>query len=207
MAFNDCLTCAARLPRLIPGEGKGPAQSRNGKQKGGGKMVPKKMRAIVAAVAALFMFADIAAAMPIAPMNDDSGISPIFVRRTRRRRTRRLPRRRRTRLSWRRRSRLPRRRRARWGLSWRGSSWRGLSWRRLSRRRLSRWPCGRRRGRGAWGRGYGWPAGGAIAAGAAVGFLTAGAAAAYATSRAPAAGLCWYYRDASRRSGFWDTCP
>ena len=62
-------------------------------------------------------------------------------------------------------------------------------------------------GRGAWGRGYGWPAGGAIAAGAAVGFLTAGAAAAYATTRAPAPGLCWYYKDASRRSGFWDTCP
>ena len=104
-------------------------------------------------VAALFMFSDVTAAMPIAPMNNDSGISPIlcavdaaaadaaastvaadaastvaadaaFMAAA---------------------LGLPRRRRARRGLSRRGSSWRGLSWRRLSRRRLSGWPCGRRR--------------------------------------------------------------
>ena len=170
-------------------------------------MVPKKMRAIVAAVAALFMFSDITAAMPIAPMNNDSGISPILVRGGRGGGGRGGFQRRRTRLSWRRRARLPRRRRARRGLSWRGSSRRGLSWRRLSGGAYRGGRAVVVGGRGAWGRGYGWPAGGAIAAGAAVGFLTAGAAAAYATSRAPAAGLCWYYRDASRRSGFWDTCP
>ena len=62
-------------------------------------------------------------------------------------------------------------------------------------------------GRGAWGRGYRWPPGGAIAAGVAVGVLTAGAAAAYTTTRPPAAGLCWYYRDATYSSGFWDVCP
>ncbi|WP_294540306.1 hypothetical protein [uncultured Rhodoblastus sp.] len=62
-------------------------------------------------------------------------------------------------------------------------------------------------GRGAWGRGYRWAPGGAIAAGAAIGFVAAAGAAAYATTRPPAPGLCWYYTDASRRSGFWDTCP
>ncbi len=61
---------------------------------------------------------------------------------------------------------------------------------------------------GGWSRPhYGWRPGGAIAAGAALGFLSAAAAAAYATSAAPAAGLCWYYTDASRRAGFWDACP
>lgn len=62
-------------------------------------------------------------------------------------------------------------------------------------------------GRGAWGRGYRWPPGGAIAAGVAVGVLTAGAAAAYTSTRPPAAGLCWYYRDWTYTSGFWDVCP
>jgi hypothetical protein len=61
--------------------------------------------------------------------------------------------------------------------------------------------------RGAWGRGYRWPPGGAIAAGAAIGVLTAGAAVAYASTRPPAAGLCWYYTDWSYTSGFWDVCP
>lgn len=61
---------------------------------------------------------------------------------------------------------------------------------------------------GGWRRPYyGWAPGGAIAAGAAIGVLGAAAAAAYASSSAPAAGLCWYYTDASRRSGFWDKCP
>ena len=62
-------------------------------------------------------------------------------------------------------------------------------------------------GRGAWGRGYRWPPGGAIAAGVAVGFLAAGAAVAYTATRPPAPGLCWYYRDPSYTSGFWDVCP
>lgn len=64
---------------------------------------------------------------------------------------------------------------------------------------------------GHWGRWhrphYHWRPGGAIAAGAAIGFLSAAAAAAYAASAAPAAGLCWYYTDGSRRTGFWDVCP
>jgi hypothetical protein len=153
-------------------------------------MVQRKMRMFVAAVATLFMFSDIAAAAPIASMNDSGGISPIFVRGGR----------------------------AggfhgggargfhgggarvhHGGVAVRGGAYRGAAVR-----------GGVYRGaavRGAWGRGYRWPAGGAIAAGAAVGFLTAGAAAAYATTRAPAAGLCWYYTDASRSSGFWDICP
>jgi hypothetical protein len=62
-------------------------------------------------------------------------------------------------------------------------------------------------GRGAWGRGYRWAPGGAIAAGAAIGFVVAASAAAYATTRPPAPGLCWYYTDPSQRSGFWDVCP
>ena len=53
---------------------------------------------------------------------------------------------------------------------------------------------------------YRWPAGGAIAAGAALGFVSAAAAASWAGSP-PAAGLCWYYTDASRQQGFWDQCP
>ncbi len=62
-------------------------------------------------------------------------------------------------------------------------------------------------GRGAWGRGYRWAPGGAIAAGAAIGFIGAAGAVAYATTRPPAPGLCWYYTDPSQRNGFWDTCP
>jgi hypothetical protein len=61
--------------------------------------------------------------------------------------------------------------------------------------------------RGAWGNAYRWPPGGAIAAGAAIGFIAAGSAVAYASTRPPAPGLCWYYNDPSRRSGFWDVCP
>lgn len=59
---------------------------------------------------------------------------------------------------------------------------------------------------GAWVRPYRWAPGGAIAAGAAIGFVSAAAAAAWA-SASPQPGLCWYYTDPSRRSGFWDTCP
>ena len=51
---------------------------------------------------------------------------------------------------------------------------------------------------------YRWPAGGAIAAGAALGFVTAATAAAWAGA-APAPGMCWYYTDASRTQGFWDS--
>jgi hypothetical protein len=169
-------------------------------------MVQRKMRMFVAAVATFFMFSDIAAAMPIASMNDSGGISPIFVRG----------------------GRGGGGARAggfhgggargfhgggarvhHGGVAVRGGAYRGAAVRGgVYRGAAVR--GGVYRGaavRGAWGRGYRWPAGGAIAAGAAVGFLTAGAAAAYATTRAPAAGLCWYYTDASRSSGFWDTCP
>ena len=60
---------------------------------------------------------------------------------------------------------------------------------------------------GAWVRpGYRWAPGGAIAAGAAIGVISAAAAAAWA-SAPPQPGLCWYYTDPSRRSGFWDVCP
>lgn len=54
---------------------------------------------------------------------------------------------------------------------------------------------------------YGWGPGGAIAAGAAIGFIAAAGAAAYASSPAPAPGMCWYYNDPYRRTGFWDYCP
>jgi hypothetical protein len=62
---------------------------------------------------------------------------------------------------------------------------------------------------GGWARPgwYRWGPGGAIAAGAAIGFVAAAGAAAYATSAAPAPGMCWYYTDPYRRSGFWDYCP
>jgi hypothetical protein len=53
---------------------------------------------------------------------------------------------------------------------------------------------------------YRWGPGGAIAAGAALGFVGAATAAAWAGS-APAPGMCWYYTNSSRRSGFWDYCP
>jgi hypothetical protein len=159
------------------------------------------MRMFIAAVATFFMFSDIAAAMPIASVNDSGGISPIFVRGGRGGGAR--------------------------GGGFHGGGARGVhggayrgggaragvyrGGHNVYRGGHNVYRGGRNTvvvgGRGAWGRGYGWPAGGAIAAGAAVGVLTAGAAAAYATTRAPAAGLCWYYRDASRRSGFWDTCP
>jgi hypothetical protein len=51
-----------------------------------------------------------------------------------------------------------------------------------------------------------WPAGGAIAAGAAVGFI-AGAAAASVAGTPPHSGMCWYYTDSTKKTGFWDVCP
>jgi hypothetical protein len=60
---------------------------------------------------------------------------------------------------------------------------------------------------GNWYRPYRWRPGGAIAAGAAIGFIGAAAAAAYYSAPPPAPGLCWYYTDPSRTSGFWDVCP
>jgi hypothetical protein len=53
---------------------------------------------------------------------------------------------------------------------------------------------------------YRWRPGAAVAAGAALGFVGAATAAAWAGS-APAPGMCWYYTNSSRRSGFWDYCP
>ena len=53
---------------------------------------------------------------------------------------------------------------------------------------------------------YRWRPGGAVAAGAALGFVGAATAAAWAGA-APASGMCWYYTNSSRRSGFWDYCP
>ncbi len=176
-------------------------------------MASSRLRMFAAAVAAVFTLSDIAAAMPIAPMSDSSGMSPILVRGGR--------------------GGGGRggfhggggrgfhggvargggargfhggvaRGGAYRGGAYRGAAYRGAAYRGGAYRGGRAVVVG---GRGTWGRGYGWPAGGAIAAGAAVGVLTAGAAAAYATTRAPAAGLCWYYRDASRHSGFWDTCP
>lgn len=66
-----------------------------------------------------------------------------------------------------------------------------------------------RPGYGGWARPgyYRWGPGGAVAAGAAVGFVAAAGALAYANSRPPAPGMCWYYTDPSRHSGFWDYCP
>ncbi|MGM4915159.1 hypothetical protein [Rhizobium sp. 768_B6_N1_8] len=51
-----------------------------------------------------------------------------------------------------------------------------------------------------------WPAGGAIAAGAAIGFI-AGAAAASVAGTPPKSGMCWYYTDSTKKTGFWDACP
>lgn len=51
-----------------------------------------------------------------------------------------------------------------------------------------------------------WPAGGAIAAGAAIGFI-AGAAAASVAGTPPKSGMCWYYTDSTKKTGFWDVCP
>ena len=54
------------------------------------------------------------------------------------------------------------------------------------------------------GGGY-WSGGQWIVPGLALGFL--GAAAAAATyGQPPAPGMCWYYNDPSRTSGFWDYC-
>jgi hypothetical protein len=60
---------------------------------------------------------------------------------------------------------------------------------------------------GGWRRPYAWAPGGAIAAGAAIGFMSAATAAAFATSAAPSPGMCWYYTDPFQTSGFWDVCP
>ena len=54
---------------------------------------------------------------------------------------------------------------------------------------------------------YYWRPGGAVAAGAALGFIAATAAYGIATTTAPADGMCWYYTDWTRTSGFWDVCP
>ena len=51
-----------------------------------------------------------------------------------------------------------------------------------------------------------WPAGGAIAAGAAIGFI-AGAAAASVAGTPPQSGMCWFYTDSTKKTGFWDVCP
>lgn len=51
-----------------------------------------------------------------------------------------------------------------------------------------------------------WPTGGAIAAGAAIGFI-AGAAAASVAGTPPKSGMCWYYTDSTKKTGFWDACP
>ena len=61
---------------------------------------------------------------------------------------------------------------------------------------------------GPWVRptGYWWVPGTAIAAGAAVGFVTAETAAAWAGAP-PAPNMCWYYTNAAKTQGFWDTCP
>lgn len=51
-----------------------------------------------------------------------------------------------------------------------------------------------------------WPAGRAIAAGAAIGFI-AGAAAASVAGTPPQSGMCWFYTDSTKKTGFWDVCP
>jgi hypothetical protein len=53
---------------------------------------------------------------------------------------------------------------------------------------------------------YRWAPGGAVAAGVAIGFASAAAVPASAPPP-PQPGLCWYYKDPSQRSGFWDACP
>ncbi|MDP2358313.1 MAG: hypothetical protein Q8M31_19950 [Beijerinckiaceae bacterium] len=59
---------------------------------------------------------------------------------------------------------------------------------------------------GNWYRPYRWRPGTAIAAGAAIGVIGAASAAAY-YGQPPEEGLCWYYTNPSRTSGFWDVCP
>jgi hypothetical protein len=170
-------------------------------------MTSNKLRLFAAAVAAVFMFADIAAAMPVAPIANWGEMSPTMTRGGRG---------------------GGRAVAHRGGGGYRGGG-RAVAHRGGRGAVAVRGPQGGRAvavrggayrgrpvpgrgavvvgGRGAWGRGYTWAPGGAIAAGAAIGFVAAASAAAYASSRPPAAGLCWYYTDASRRSGFWDTCP
>ena len=151
-------------------------------------MTFNKLRLFAAAVAAVFMFSDIAAAMPVAPIQDSGELSPTLARVVRGGGGR--------------------------GVAVRGGGYRGgraVVHGGAYRGRPAAVRGGRGAvvvgGRGAWGRGYTWAPGGAIAAGAAIGFIAAASAAAYASTRPPAAGLCWYYTDASRRSGFWDNCP
>jgi hypothetical protein len=150
-------------------------------------MNSSKLRLFAAAVAAVFMFSDIAAAMPIAPTPESGEISPTLARVVRGGGGRGVAVR---------------------GGAYRGGAVRGGVYRggavRGGAYRGGAVVVG---GRGAWGRGYRWAPGGAIAAGAAIGFIAAGSAAAYAATRPPAPGLCWYYTDPSQRSGFWDVCP
>jgi hypothetical protein len=163
-----------------------------------GKMASNKLRSFIAAVAAVFMISDIAVAMPIAPLGDTGEMSPTLVRG----------------------GRGGGRAVAVRGGGGRAVAVRGGGGRAVAVRggayrggvaRGAVYRGGRNTvvvgGRGAWGRGYRWAPGGAIAAGAAIGFMTAAGAAAYATTRAPAPGLCWYYTDWTQRSGFWDVCP
>lgn len=63
-----------------------------------------------------------------------------------------------------------------------------------------------RPGYGNWNRPYRWRPGTAIAVGAAIGVIGAASAAAY-YGQPPEEGLCWYYTNPSRSSGFWDVCP
>ena len=152
-------------------------------------MTFNKLRLFAAAVAAVFMFSDIATAMPVAPIQDSGELSPTLARVVRGGGGR--------------------------GVAVRGGGYHGGRAGGVHGGAYRGRPAAVRGGRGAvvvggrgaWGRGYTWAPGGAIAAGAAIGFIAAASAAAYASTRPPAAGLCWYYTDASRRSGFWDNCP
>ncbi len=157
----------------------------------GREMNPGKLRLFAAAVAAMFMFADIALAMPIAPTPESGEVSPTLARVVRGGGGRGVA----------------VRGGAVRGGAYRGGAVRGGVYRGGVRGGAYRGGAVVVGGRGAWGRGYRWAPGGAIAAGAAIGFIAAGSAAAYAATRPPAPGLCWYYTDQSRRSGFWDVCP
>ncbi len=141
-------------------------------------MNSSKLRLFAAAIAAVFMFSDIAAAMPIAPTPELGEISPTLARVVRGGGGRGV---------------AVHRGGAYRGGAVRGGAVRGGVYRggvvRGGGYRGGAVVVG---GRGAWGRGYRWAPGGAIAAGAAIGFIAAGSAAAYAATRPPAPGLCWY---------------
>ena len=149
-------------------------------------MAKKSFRLFAATVAAVFMLTDIASAMTLAPVEDSGGLSSTLVRM----------------------HGGGRGGRGGGGVHRGGGFNRGGGGYRGGHNVVR---GGRNTvvvgGRGAWGRGYRWPPGGAIAAGVAVGVLAAGAAAAYTSTRPPAPGLCWYYRDWTYSSGFWDVCP